>query len=598
MPFLLSTVLESVADEDYPPFSLPSSIAANRKFFHNLLFIVWAYNICYATILFLLEARFSALCIGVGVVFINPAIYLLSRKGFEVLSRYLFICACLFYTCSLGLNVGLEIHIDYYFIPILVIPLLLFDSDQKTKIYFGMFLPLFAWMLLQYSPALELGPYWRPDHFPIEFFKTINFVGAFAITGIFLNIFIRHFIRERNFAVAKLNSQSKVIKDTLAWQHAVLDGAQYSIVSCRPDGLITTFNRKAQEMLGFNLTEVIGKLDPSYFHKKSELKLLAKSLSDELGKKIEPDFDTLKLLTENSNYGSAEWTYVDKKQTEIPIRLIVSAIKNESEKLIGYLYIAEDLTEQRKLVKIIDTQKAQMITTSKLSALGEMAAGIAHEINNPLTIINNRVSQMRSRLTSQIIEKDQLLADLGKVEQTIDRIAKIVRGLSIFSRNSEKDPMRPGLAKQIIEETLELCRERILKAGIALTVESDPLITIECRGNQISQVVMNLINNAIDAMEDQQNKWIRITCLKEDDQAVLKITDSGLGIPEYVANKVMQPFFTTKEVGKGTGLGLSISKGIVEDHRGKLYYNSACENTQFVVEIPFVRSLNSEVVSK
>lgn len=115
-------------------------------------------------------------------------------------------------------------------------------------------------------------------------------------------------------------------------------------------------------------------------------------------------------------------------------------------------------------------------------------------------------------------------------------------------------------------------------------------LKIEGRPAQLSQVILNLISNAVDAIMHQPEKWVELKITLQNEMIIFSVTDSGNGIPKEVAEKIMQPFFTTKEIGKGTGLGLSISKGIVEDHQGKFYYDENCKNTRFCVEIPIIQA--------
>jgi C4-dicarboxylate-specific signal transduction histidine kinase len=115
---------------------------------------------------------------------------------------------------------------------------------------------------------------------------------------------------------------------------------------------------------------------------------------------------------------------------------------------------------------------------------------------------------------------------------------------------------------------------------------------IECRLTQLSQVLLNALNNSFDAISNLDDKWIDLSILKENQKYIFRITDSGHGIPVHVQNKVMQPFFTTKDVGKGTGLGLSLSKSIVDAHHGRIYFNfDHPTNTQLVIEIPEFQSI-------
>lgn len=238
-----------------------------------------------------------------------------------------------------------------------------------------------------------------------------------------------------------------------------------------------------------------------------------------------------------------------------------------------------DLEDQRKLV----VQKA------KLTSLGEMAGGVAHEINNPLAIISGKIALLIKAIDKDQYDPEEFKSSLLKISQTTDRIAKIVRSLKTFSRTNEQDPLIPTPLNEIIDQTLEICQEKFKSSPVSLTVNSIPNVKINCRESQIVQVLLNLLSNALDAVEKLDEKWVDINVMEINGEfVVIRITDSGQGIPESIANNIMLPFYTTKDVGKGTGLGLSISKGIIEDHNGKFYLDKLCPNTCFVIEMGIV----------
>ena len=143
--------------------------------------------------------------------------------------------------------------------------------------------------------------------------------------------------------------------------------------------------------------------------------------------------------------------------------------------------------------------------------------------------------------------------------------------------------------ESIIEDTLNLCAEQFSHRNIAIKVGTIPAVLISCRSAQISQVVINILNNAKDAIEEYAEKWISIEFVEETNKVEIRISDCGLGISPEAASKIFQPFFTTKDVGKGTGLGLSISKGIIEDHKGRIFVDHAVNHTCFVIELPKVQ---------
>lgn len=250
------------------------------------------------------------------------------------------------------------------------------------------------------------------------------------------------------------------------------------------------------------------------------------------------------------------------------------------DKETGLLFCAiRDLTDQR------NTER-QMIQSSQLATLGEMAGGVAHEINNPLTIVQGKAAILLRQVAKGSPDMAFLTKELQNIVRTTERIAKIVKGLRSFSRDSNDDPMIETSAAQIIEEVLDLSRERFKNHDVELRLNIGAEAKIPCRSTQIGQILMNLLNNGHDAILHSDIRWVEIATEVKGDFFYFHVTDSGHGIPAEVAARMMQPFFTTKEVGKGTGLGLSISLGIAKDHGGTLFYDGTHPHTRFTLCIP------------
>lgn len=228
-----------------------------------------------------------------------------------------------------------------------------------------------------------------------------------------------------------------------------------------------------------------------------------------------------------------------------------------------------------------------LIQNAKMSALGRMAAGMAHEINNPLAIIVGKASSLKRNVDSSAsIDTEILSQDLGKILNTANRIAKIINSLRSFSRNGAQDPFFDVSLKSWLAETLELCRQSMLSKAITLNVADVPDIKIRCRESQLSQVLVNLLNNSVDAVKNQTKKEIFLTFELTKKMLHIYVRDTGPRIPADVQARLMEPFFTTKAPGAGTGLGLSISLGIMREHGGNIRFIPHDSHTCFVMEVP------------
>ena len=229
----------------------------------------------------------------------------------------------------------------------------------------------------------------------------------------------------------------------------------------------------------------------------------------------------------------------------------------------------------------------KLVTAAKMSALGEMAGGIAHEINTPLATIAMIVEQIGELIGEDPLDKKMVIEMTNTASRTIHRIGGIIRGLRTFSRDASQDQFNVLPLQQMIEETMVLCQERLKHANVKLELRpiADDL-KIECRSVQITQVLINLIGNACDAIQAVPEKWIEIQAQARGKEIELTVTDSGPGIPADLRNRIFQPFFTTKEIGKGTGLGLSVSQGIMTAHRGSIRVDGDSPRTRFVLRFP------------
>jgi len=295
----------------------------------------------------------------------------------------------------------------------------------------------------------------------------------------------------------------------------------------------------------------------------------------------------LEQLRTTRRYGPYEKEFIRKDGTTIPVRLNGFLIERESETLIWSLI--EDMTEQRALEREVEEERLKAIQASKLAMLGEMAAGIAHEINNPLSIIELFAYTLQGALDGG--DAATAREAIAGIRAAASRAGKIVQGLSRFSRESQREPRADVEIDAIVTEAIGLCRARLAGDAIALTVDVSTRARVEGHAIELTQVLVNLLNNARDAARGAEPGWIRITAHDVADAPLVEIAveDSGPPLPADARDRIFRPFFTTKKVGEGTGLGLSISRSIVERHGGTLDLDAAAPCTRFALRLPVVR---------
>lgn len=253
---------------------------------------------------------------------------------------------------------------------------------------------------------------------------------------------------------------------------------------------------------------------------------------------------------------------------------------------VAHIAITNDITERERTIETVDQQRHALEVAARLAALGELSAGIAHEINNPLSVISGHAGLLRHRLELESVSNEQILESLKAIEETVERISSITTALRTISNDTPAGQQGGIPLCKVIEETLHLCSEKSRVRGIDIEVSVASDMVAEVNPVQFSQVLMNLLTNSFYALQESPVKRISIRGTRLADTIRIEFTDTGPRIDRRVAEKMMTPFFTTKKRGTGTGLGLSISRGIMRSHGGDLRYESACAVTTFVIEIP------------
>lgn len=276
-----------------------------------------------------------------------------------------------------------------------------------------------------------------------------------------------------------------------------------------------------------------------------------------------------------------ESPFITAKGRKIWVRVQGYPVK-EGGKVTAIRGTFQDITERKKTDEEIAKMNLQLIHSSKLASLGEMSAGIAHEINNPLAIIAGSIGL----LSKFAANPEKLALKVEAIKKSCDRIARIVQGLKKFSRSGDKTNIQNYEPYKIVKEAITITEAKSKRHSVPVMIDCKSHAQIQCDDVEIEQVLVNLINNAIDAVKTRSDKWVKVDLFDDAECIVLRVSDSGPGIPEDVRDKLFEPFFTTKKVGEGTGLGLSITKGILDAHEATITVVVDSPNTCFEIRFP------------
>lgn len=236
----------------------------------------------------------------------------------------------------------------------------------------------------------------------------------------------------------------------------------------------------------------------------------------------------------------------------------------------------------------LEQQQQTIIQSSKLASLGEMAGGIAHEINTPLTAIILKAEMIEIKNSKLEVPSPNISSLTKSIIDISYRIEKIIKNLKGFSRDGKDDNLENFSIRQLINDTLNLCGERFKINNVKIVIDENNIDAVVCsKMIQVSQCLLNLLNNSFDAIKNLDEKWIQLFVTIRNKKLELRVIDSGKPISEQACEKIFQPFYTTKSLDGGTGLGLSISKSIMKNLDGDLFYDEKNPHACFVIQLPY-----------
>ena len=348
----------------------------------------------------------------------------------------------------------------------------------------------------------------------------------------------------------------------------LVDTANAPIFGVDEYGRINEWNQQAATLTGYDRDEVMGR------------DLVADFITDEYKEPVRGVLNKALGGVETANY---EFPLYTKAGDRLDVLMNSTTRRNTDGQVVGVVGVGQDITKLKK-------SQAQVIQSSKLASLGEMATSVAHELNQPLNTIRMASSNISNTVELGKATQDYLQTKLKRIDNQVERAASIINHMRMFGReaNERYELLDPGV---VVQNTLGLIGEQLRLAGIELTLECDPgLPPVMGHRIQLEQVLINLITNARDAIKEHDGlarpKIIISSQMVDHQNLEISIADTGGGVPEKYLNSIFDPFFTTKEMGRGTGLGLSVSFGIINDTGGTLGVENIGEGAKFVITLP------------
>jgi len=348
-----------------------------------------------------------------------------------------------------------------------------------------------------------------------------------------------------------------------------------AVIAADITGHILIFNDVAAEISGYSVHEALTQLNiKDLYPSNIAFRVMKKLRSEEFGGK--------------GKLKSYHVDFMRKTGEVIPIRLNASIIY-EGHKEVATVGFFHDLRDELKMKKELEKTQSQLLQAEKMASLGKLAAGVAHQLNNPLGGIT---------LFTQLVLEDYDLPekakdDLNRILKDAQRCRDTVKELLEFARQTRQEMQAHDLNKAI-NRTLFLLENQTLFHNIRIDKQLAPLLPpVHGDIQQLNHLLMNIILNAAEAMEGQGKLTVKTELCEDKKRLLIAISDTGPGIPEHIRPHIFEPFFTTKEPGKGTGLGLSMVYGIVENHGGKIHtLNPPGEGTTFIIELLTAESIN------
>lgn len=371
-----------------------------------------------------------------------------------------------------------------------------------------------------------------------------------------------------NIMAQQLIRRELQLADTFLWN--IIQSSVDAIVATDTKGFICIFNDAAERLLSYRAEELVGKAK------------LSQVLTEERTREVMDKIDS----ADHGGKGRLRWHEMeirDRSGTSIPVRLKASVVSVAGFEFATVFFIS-DRREQIRMRQELERAQVQLLQSEKMASLGKLAAGIAHQINNPLggiVLFSNLLLE-----DPDILKTPKWETDVRRIATDAGRCSSIVKEVLEFARQTG-DVLKPVDLNCALTQTIFLLEKQPLFHNIEVVEDFCTEPVVHAEPQQLNHVLMNLILNAAEAMDGQGRLTLRTRPCRDDEAFEVRVEDTGPGIPDEIRSQVFEPFFTTKPVGKGTGLGLSVVYGIVERHQGEIRIEStAGEGAAFTVTFP------------
>jgi len=424
----------------------------------------------------------------------------------------------------------------------------LVEGDPGIRFYAGM--PLTA------KDGNHMGTLCVIDRVP----RTLSAmqIGALRTLG-------RQVVRQMELRIA-----SRRLARESAFRQTILNSAAESIISTTPEGIITTFSRGSEKLLGYKAAELVGKCTPAIIHDPAEVAAHAARLTEELGRPVEPGFEAFVAKAHGGGSETREWTYIRRDGTRVPVLLSVSEVADEKGAVLGFIGVARDITELKCAQADLERLAAELTRSNR--DLEHFASIASHDLQEPLRMVTGYMDLLgrryRGRLDAQADEFIGFALDGAK------RMKTLIRDLLAYSRIGTREKVCESVAMSrpidLALENLKLViaeKQAEISVGPMPAISADPVL--------LTQLFQNLIGNAL-KFAGKETPRIAITARRGEGEWIFSVADKGIGIEDKYLVRIFEIFHRlhSREEYPGTGIGLALCKRIVEIHGGRIWAES------------------------